>query len=64
MREVQRLEREPLGQEAYQAGLDRVHTEAFSDNNYTMNAVFGVHSPSIGAEERLLPTETRIVLVQ
>ena len=65
-REVQRYKREPLDHEAYQAGLNSIHTDAVTEvvNNYSMNAILGVHPPSIAAEERRLPRQTRVVLAQ
>ncbi|XP_073835259.1 uncharacterized protein [Musca autumnalis] len=64
--EFQRYRREPLDQQAYQAGLNSIHTDAFAKalSKYSVNKVLGVHPPSIAAEERQLPRQTRVVLAQ
>lgn len=50
-RKVERYKREPLGHEAYQAGLSS-----------SMNAVVGVHPAPIAAAERRLPRQTIVVM--
>ncbi|XP_073848579.1 uncharacterized protein [Musca autumnalis] len=64
--EVQRYKREQLDQRAYQAGLNRIHTNMVAQavRRYSVNAVLGNHPPSIAAEERQLPRQTRVVLAQ
>ncbi|XP_073820409.1 uncharacterized protein [Musca autumnalis] len=63
---VQQYRREPLDQQAYQAGLNSIHTDTVAKtiSRYCVNAVIGAHPPSIAAEERQLPRQTRVVLAQ
>ena len=65
-REVQRYKREPLDQQAYQAGLNSIHSNAVSEaiEGYRVNTVLGDHPPPVAAEERELPRQTRVVLAQ
>ncbi|XP_073830287.1 uncharacterized protein [Musca autumnalis] len=63
---VQQYRREPLDQQAYQTGLNSIHTDTVAKtiSNYCVNAVIGAHPPFIAAEERQLPRQTRVVLAQ
>uniref|UniRef100_A0A1I8NJA9 Uncharacterized protein n=1 Tax=Musca domestica TaxID=7370 RepID=A0A1I8NJA9_MUSDO len=65
-REVQRYKREPLDQQAYQAGLNSIHSNAVSEaiEGYRVNTVLGDHPPPVAAEEREPPRQTRVSLGQ